>query len=93
MFFVAVVVAGDAAGSDIRVLSNFRHADVAEVRRLRPGSESGVLRLDKILDFHFFPEVGFWAQVCEGTHFHAVFQDALYDLRRDEMNFISEFTL
>ena len=57
VFTVSVVVAGDRSRADVRSSSDFRVPDIAKVRRLCPGAERGVLRLDEIADLHAVREL------------------------------------
>src|SRR6478672_11208948 len=54
-FDVAVIVARDGAGTDIRLRADARIADIAEVADFRARPDIGILDFDEVADFRLLP--------------------------------------
>src|SRR3954452_269907 len=77
---LAVVVGGDVAGADVRVLADVRVADVRQVRDLRAAADGRVLDLDEGAGLGVGVQVGVGAQVGERTE-----RPVVFDARLDEV--------
>src|SRR4029079_4949426 len=65
---LSIVVGGDVACTDVRVLADLRIADVGEVRHLGPRTDRRVLDLDERPRLGVGADVGPRAQVAEGPN-------------------------
>ena len=62
MLVVAVVVAGDRPGADVRLGADLRVAEIRQVVRLGARAEFRGLHLDEVADMHLLAELGAGAQ-------------------------------
>ncbi len=62
MLVVAVVVAGDRPGADVRLGADIRVAEIRQVVRLGARAEFRCLHLDEVADMHLLAKIGAGAQ-------------------------------
>ena len=78
----SIVVAGDGARTDVRLLADFRVAQIGEVHRLCAFADGALFELDEVADAHVSLQMTLGTQARERADDYAIVEAAL---RRDAM--------